>query len=272
MPELLGENIDVFLNASGLRRQEIEFTREEFGGGIGARKYFRPISSDVSVRYNYQVLHAAETDLELTDLAQSAGVGALVTDLKHDRRDNPLYPRQGYKIFSTLELASELLGGEVNYERLEIAVSWHRPLDEGRWIHFGLGHGMVLTSGDSSTELPFNRRFFPGGENSIRGYQQGEAAPRDDRGRIVGAETYLSGNFEFEQSLTSAWSVIAFFDALGIGLEARDLPTDEGLFSVGAGLRWKTIVGPVRLEYGHNLNPRKHDPSGTLHFSIGFPF
>ncbi|HVR36150.1 MAG TPA: BamA/TamA family outer membrane protein, partial [Methylomirabilota bacterium] len=40
----------------------------------------------------------------------------------------------------------------------------------------------------------------------------------------------------------------------------------------GGGVRWKTIIGPARLEYGHNLNPRRHDPSGTLHFSIGFPF
>jgi outer membrane protein insertion porin family len=31
-------------------------------------------------------------------------------------------------------------------------------------------------------------------------------------------------------------------------------------------------VGPVRLEYGHNLNAREGDPNGTLHFSVGFPF
>ena len=33
-----------------------------------------------------------------------------------------------------------------------------------------------------------------------------------------------------------------------------------------------SIIGPVRLEYGHNLNPREQDPSGTLHLSVGFPF
>jgi outer membrane translocation and assembly module TamA len=41
---------------------------------------------------------------------------------------------------------------------------------------------------------------------------------------------------------------------------------------VGGGLRWRTIIGPVRLEYGYNLNPRPKDPTGTLQVSLGFPF
>jgi len=40
----------------------------------------------------------------------------------------------------------------------------------------------------------------------------------------------------------------------------------------GLGLRYQTLIGPVRLEYGRNLNPRIDDPAGTLHFSVGFPF
>jgi outer membrane translocation and assembly module TamA len=38
------------------------------------------------------------------------------------------------------------------------------------------------------------------------------------------------------------------------------------------GVRYQTIVGPIRLEYGRNLNPRPHDPLGTLQVSVGFPF
>jgi outer membrane translocation and assembly module TamA len=51
-----------------------------------------------------------------------------------------------------------------------------------------------------------------------------------------------------------------------------NFPFDEVLWSAGLGLRWNTLIGPVRLEYGHNLTPREQDPSGTLHFSIGYPF
>jgi outer membrane protein insertion porin family len=272
MPEFVGEDLDVFLNASGLRRQEISFLREEFGGGAGVRKYFAPIASDLSLRYNYQVLNASEAEIDAQEGLASAEVGALITELRHDRRDNPLYPRKGYKVFGTLELATEYLAGDVNYQRLELAGSYHHPLDEGRWLHFGLSHGAAFTVAGSAVDLPFNRRFFPGGDSSIRGFQQGEAAPRNERGKIIGAETYLGANFEFEQALTPAWSFVTFFDAVGFARRVEDYPFNEGLFSVGGGLRWKTLIGPVRLEYGYNLNPREKDPMGTVHFSIGFPF
>ena len=77
---------------------------------------------------------------------------------------------------------------------------------------------------------------------------------------------------EFEQALTTKWSLVAFSDSIGFAKDLGDYPFDETLFSVGLGVRWRTVIGPIRLEYGHNLNPRKDDPAGTLHFSIGFPF
>ena len=272
MPELIGRDLDVFFKGEALRREEISFTREEFGGGMGVHKYFKPIASDVSLRYNYQILNASEQDVDPAVGPASASVGAVIMDWRHDRRDNPLYPHGGYKIFGTLELASEYLAGDVNYQRLEIAASYHQPLDEGRWLSFGLSHGIAVTIDGAQTDLPFNRRFFPGGENSIRGFQQGEATPRNARGQLVGAQTYLGGNVELEQALTPQWSIVAFLDTVGFARELKNYPFDEILFSVGAGLRWKTIIGPVRLEYGYNLNRRERDPTGTLHFSIGFPF
>ena len=273
MPEFVGKDLDVFVNASGLRREEITFTREEYGGGFGVHKYFKPAASDLTVRYNYQILNAADTGLPLAlEGLTNTSVGAIITDLKHDRRDNPLYPSKGYKVFSTLELASEYLAGDVNYERLEIWTSWHQPLGGGRTISLGLSHGVVLTAGTTAQNLPFNRRFFPGGQNSIRGYQEGEAAPRDPNKKIIGAETYTLGIVEFEQALTPHWSMVLFSDSLGFAERVASYPFDTGLFSAGGGIRWKTIIGPVRLEYGHNLNPRKGDPAGTLQFSLGFPF
>lgn len=273
MPELFGEDWDVFARASGFRREEVSFTRTEYGGGAGMERHFRAIDSTISLQYQYQILSASSLIPDLvTEGAEDPTVGAFIFDLQHDQRDNPLYPRRGYRIFGNLELGSELLLGDVNYQRLEFSGSYHQPLDEGRWIHVGLSHGFVASVGNPSEDLPLARRFFPGGENSIRGYQEGEASPRNERGRIVGAESYLLGTVEFEQTLTPALSLVVFSDSLGAARRMSDYPLDETLFSVGGGLRWRTIVGPVRLEYGYNLNRRRHDPSGTLHFSLGFPF
>ena len=131
---------------------------------------------------------------------------------------------------------------------------------------------MVTTFGSDGSTLPVNKRFYPGGDNTIRGYQEGEAAPRGPDGLYVGAKTYLLGNLELEQAITPNWSVVAFGDAIGIAAALREYPFDQRLFAAGLGIRYQTMIGPVRLEYGRNINPRPGDHAGTLHFSIGYPF
>ncbi|MCB1122023.1 MAG: BamA/TamA family outer membrane protein, partial [Verrucomicrobiae bacterium] len=51
-----------------------------------------------------------------------------------------------------------------------------------------------------------------------------------------------------------------------------EYPFDEYLYSIGLGIRFRTFMGPIRLEYGHNLKQREGDPSGTYHLTIGYPF
>jgi outer membrane protein assembly complex protein YaeT len=275
VPELIGKDVDLFFNGSALRRIEVDFTRLEYGGGAGLHKYFQSTATDVSGRYNYQILSAQEfsnfQEVASEGLTNPA-VGSVIFEIKHDRRDNPLYPHRGYKIFATVETAGRVIGGDANYERVEISSSWHHSFGGGRYISLGLSHGVDVSFGSPANNLPFNKRFFPGGANSIRGYQEGEASPYNSFDQIVGAETYTLGSVELEQALTPSWSIVLFSDSLGYAHSIDNYPFDAGLYSVGVGLRWRTIIGPIRLEYGHNLNPRPQDPSGTLQFSLGFPF
>lgn len=272
IPELLAEDVDVFATASGLRREEVSFTRVEYGGGAGLRRYFQQAATDVRFRYNYGILQATEESANfIREGAQNPTVGEVILDIRHDRRDNPLYPRRGYQVLANIEVATDNLGGNANFQRVELGGSYHIPVNDSEWIHLGLRHGFVATSGSTSNNLPFTRRFFPGGQDSVRGFQEGEASPRVD-GKIVGAETYTSGNLEFEQGITPKWSVVGFLDGVEFAERLDDYPGNEHLFSAGVGLRWRTIIGPVRLEYGYNLNPRPRDPTGTLQFSLGFPF
>jgi outer membrane protein assembly complex protein YaeT len=272
IPSFLGREMDLFLHGSGLRREEVDFTRVEYGGGVGLHKFFRNAGTDVTIRYNYGILNAIDTfpAIESEGLVDPA-VGSIITDIKFDRRDNPLYPRRGFKTFATFETASQYLGGDADYQRIELSPSWHVRLGGGRYLSLGLSHGAAISFGDVAEHLPFNRRFFPGGDHSIRGYQEGEASPRNEDGKFVGAETYSLVTVEFEQALTRQWSLVFFSDSLGFARRLENYPFDTGLFSVGGGIRWRTVIGPIRLEYGHNLNPREDDPSGTLHFSIGYP-
>jgi len=187
MPDLIGEEVNLFLGASALHREEVSFLREERGMSMGVQRYLEPIHSDVRVRYNYQFLNASDIQTTTSDSLDQARAAAVVFDLMHDRLDNPLVPRSGYKALASLEVASTLLGGDVDYDRLELAAAWHVKLGGGRFFHLGLSHGVLFTTGGTKGNLPFNKRFFPGGEDSVRGFQQGQASPRDALGNVIGA-------------------------------------------------------------------------------------
>lgn len=274
VPELFGESVDGTARLFGLRREEEAFEREEYGGTVGLRRRISWIKADGRIGYTYQSLSNQNNALTTSEVdEENVRVASIDLGLTQERRDNPLRPRRGYRWFAQAELASESLGGEVDYQAFEAGVSYHTSWGRSRWIHVGFTHGAITTLGAPAGQLiPVNRRFYPGGDTSIRGYQKDEAAPRGPDGRFIGAETYMLLNVEIEQALTNTWSLVLFGDALGQAAELEDYPFDERLYSVGLGIRYQTIVGPVRLEYGRNLNPREGDPSGTLHFSVGFPF
>lgn len=274
VPELFGKELDGSVRLFGLQRQEAAFQREEYGGSVTFRRRLPWIGADGRLGYTYQSLRNEDNLLgtRSVDLQQTT-VSSIDAGLTRDRRDNPLRPRRGYRWFGQAELAATQLGGQVDYQRFELGGSYHTAWGRGRWLHAGMIHGVVLTMGSpNDLELPVNKRFYPGGDSDLRGYLNGEAAPRDVAGDFIGAKSYVGFNLELEQALTKAWSAILFVDALGTAAELADYPFGERLYSVGLGVRYQTLIGPVRLEYGHNLNPRVGDPAGTLHLTVGFPF
>ena len=272
VPELLADRLSGFSRISMLRRTELDFERREIGASAGVRRYLPVIDSDVSLRYAYELLRSQRfegaRDIGRTD----AAVGSLAADIRHDRRDNPIYPRRGGQANTRVEVAAKLLGGEAEFLTWEIGGSLHVPVGSGRVWHIGVNNGVVKALGDQRAKLPFNRRFFPGGDRSQRGYRHGEAASLNADNQLIGSEAYFLFQNEIEQALTPVISLLLFCDSLHIGEDLERWPEGEWLISAGVGVRYRTIVGPVRAEYGHNLRRRDADPHGMLHISVGFPF
>jgi outer membrane protein assembly complex protein YaeT len=274
VPELFGSSVDGSARLFGLRRDELAFVREEYGANVSLLWPLPRLGMSATTGYTFKHLRNMDNELatQLTDLRRN-NAASLEAGLTRDRRDNPLQPHHGYKVAVQVEAASRALGGQVDYQQFQVNASYHTGAGPGRWLHLGLAHAVVATLGSpDDTQLPVNVRFFPGGENSIRGYRSGEASPRSATGQFIGAKSFTLLSVELEQALTKKWSLVAFSDSLGTAVRLADYPFDERLYSVGIGVRYQTIVGPIRLEYGHNLNPRPLDPSGTLQVSVGFPF
>lgn len=274
VPALFGTFTDGSARLFGMRREEPSFVTEEYGANLSVLWPLRQLGLVVTTGYTFK--HLRNSDIELATspgTENQADIASLDLGVVHDKRDNPLRPRKGYKLALQVESANRALGGEVVYQQFVFGASYHTGWGKGRWFHAGFSQGLVTTlGGPDDSDLPVSVRFYPGGDGSIRGYQKGEASPRDAAGLFVGAKSYMQLNLEFEQALTTKWSAVVFADALGTAVTLRDYPFNEKLFSAGLGVRYQTIIGPIRAEYGYNLNRRPFDPRGTLQISIGFPF
>lgn len=272
LPEVFGTPTSLSAKVFGLKREEIAFDREDFGLDIGLSRKFDQTGIDVDTVYSIRTLDV--TDNELVDeLANQGGltVGSFELRLGRDRRDSALNPRDGYRVSSQFEWASEAFGGEVDFQLAEFSVSFHDEISRGLYWHAGFTHGVVGSLSKPQKQVPASVLYYPGGENSVRGYQRSEAAPREGD-KFKGAQALVLLNLELEQSFSKSLSLVLFVDALGTASNIDAYPFDETLTSAGLGVRFKTFMGPIRVEYGHNLNPRVFDPDGTLHFALGYPF
>jgi outer membrane protein assembly factor BamA len=271
IPQVFGTEMLLYTNIEYSYREEISYERTNRGVAVGTA-YATDDGLRLSAEYGFFKEEADRENISDFQSEESATVGSLRLRLSYDGRNDFLAPTSGWTVFSEYEVANQLLGGSVNFQRLEMGGSYHFAVSESSMIHIGLRGGSIFTGENPETNIPFNRRFFNGGENTVRGYREGEASPLDVGGDEIGAETYALFNIEWEQRVFSKLSTVLFFDSV---LNARDgffNGEEPALNTVGVGLRYQTVVGPVRLEYGHNLNPRESDRSGSVHFSIGFPF
>ena len=274
VPEIFGESIDGTAKIFGLQRDELSFQRQEYGANAALSMPVRWLGANATAGYTFQALRNRDNQLATRSVDEKqVTVASIDAGLTRDRRDNPLRPRHGYRWFAQVEAASRGLGGEAEFQRFELGGSYHTNWGSGRWVHVALTHGVITTWGTNDLLLPVNKRFFPGGASSIRGYREGEASPRGAEGRFVGAKSYALANLDLEQALTAKWSVVVFGDALATAAVLRNYPlAGEQLCSAGLGVHYQTLIGPVRVEYGRNLNPRTGDPGGTWQISVGAPF
>jgi len=112
-------------------------------------------------------------------------------------------------------------------------------------------------------ELPASLRFFTGGDHSVRGYAYESLGPTDSNGVVIGGKDLLVGSIELEHKIAGNWSGALFYD---IGNAVNDFSEDLKR-GAGLGVRWKTIIGPIRLDYAWALS-YPGDP-WRIHLTIG---
>ena len=214
-----------------------------------------------------------------------------------DPRESPLVAPRGFIISNTLDLASNAFGSQIEFIRGTIRTGYYLPFapklitpgvveyQSGtplqRWFRqssiafgarAGIIHSLTTSGSDEATAIPIDERFFNGGASTVRSFAERDLGPHDPKGNPLGGEFLTVFNIEYTFPLLGELQGAVFTDAGNL------LPTSEqpGLndmrYAIGAGLRYKLPIGPIRLDYGVNPDPHPDEDFGAFHFSFGFAF
>lgn len=141
------------------------------------------------------------------------------------------------------------------------------PLPTGR-IATRAEVGAVLAK--EGIDLPSTQLFLTGGDTTVRGYTYRDIGVLRANGAVSPGRYLASGSVEWQRPITvngapSSWESALFVDAGAVGDEPAELRPRWG---VGAGVRWKSPVGPLQLDLAYGVEVQ----SLRLHMNVGFSF
>ncbi len=270
--------IDMSLSLSDLYEKRESYSRDSLSAAVD---FVTALSETTETRFGYFY-----EGLRLSDVAPDAqlspddegktDVAALVAEILHDTRDDFLDPWTGLLGDIIVEVAARDLGSKAEYIKTELAVRRYLNIVDNMVVAALLRLGRVTAYGISE-EVIISKRFFLGGQNSVRGYRLDSLGPRDASNDPVGGNYMVNANLELRYPLYRTVRGVLFLDSGSIWLENAADPADEEFklrISSGAGLRWSSPIGPLSLDYGYKLNPAEEDEDDRYrwHFSIGHAF
>ncbi|MBZ5502935.1 MAG: BamA/TamA family outer membrane protein [Acidobacteriia bacterium] len=250
------------------------FTSTRYEGGVQLGQKLS-LASSLSYRYFYRRVEASNLKInpqQIPLLSQPTLVSGFGITYARDRRDNPADAKRG--TFNTLDVSYALkpLGSGASFFRASFQnSSFHsfgRSFVFARSVRFG---AEVPAGTTANLEIPLPERFFAGGGTSLRGFGLNQAGPRDEvTGFPIGGLGLLVFNQElrFPTKLPVVGNRLGgtfFYDGGNVYSDVNHISlawkapsvTNLNYFShtVGVGLRYPTPVGPVRVDFGYQINP-----------------
>lgn len=247
------------------------------------------VLSDLTLRNNLIAL-----GLDPTTGEQNGTLNALGVDLQHSTADNLLNAHRGYQIAFHAEQAGRIVPGTFNYYSTSIDGRHYLPIASGDRLVVAtrLQIGSLRAVGNDPRNVPFSKRYFLGGATSVRGWGRyeisplsacppaPEVCPPDAAGLPIGGESLLAASAELRAAFGGNWGGVLFVDAGNVWADAFDFHLGDLRYSIGPGLRYQTPIGPIRFDFGYQLNPipgllvngAPQSRRWRIHFSIGQAF
>jgi translocation and assembly module TamA len=239
----------------------------------GQRLRFGRLSSEENIDRNVYVQYDRAT-VQTTEgapvsSAESGAGSALSANYVWTGRyfDSLTFPTRGHGLGLELGGGVTLAGDRSVFQRTVFRGLFLRPLAQGR-LQLRAEAGAVIAR--SVARLPSTQLFRTGGDTTVRGYafrEIGVALP----GGQTGPGRYMAvGSVEWQRPIRwsgrpTEFEGVAFVDAGGVADHVSDIRLSTG---VGAGVRWRSPVGPVQADLAYGVKSRKV----RLHMSVGFVF
>jgi len=206
-------------------------------------------------------------------------VGIASINLIQDRRDDPMDPHRG--VYNTIDfgVAEHMLGSQRDFTRILVRNASYYPIGKKFVLARSTEIGNISVfhySGDPADALPLPERFFGGGD-SDRGFPEYQAGPRDDlTGFPLGGTALFFNQTEFRFPLFGdtlggvlfhdAGNIYSSFDHFSFRVHQQNLQDfNYMVHAVGFGIRYKTPVGPLRVDLAWSINPPSFNGfNGTL--------
>lgn len=257
-------------------REYDDYTKNSQGIGL---RFGYPIWKRWSMSAGYSYDHSVLSDVQPTAAlvireSQDINLTSAVTlGLGQDTRNRRTDPSEGHVYGMNIKYAGGFLGGESAFTKFEGNTSWYYPITQDTVLHWKLAAGVAFANSDN--KLPVFEKFYLGGINSIRGFKGGSISPRDivtDEKIGGGKMWYYNIEWIFPLVKDAGLKGLVFFDTGNVYSEHSAWDFGDIKKSVGLGFRWLSPMGPLRLEWGYNLDPTEYEAQSNWDFNIGGGF
>ncbi len=261
------------------REQDVGYGYDEsvIGGDVRLGKeiseYWR-----TSLTYRHdtiKITNIAENAVDLEDEYGTNSISSMDYGLSFDSRDNVFTPTKGNVLNNSVMVAGGPLVGDRDFWKYSVRGEHYIPLFNESVLQF-MGRVALADTYSDTVKIPIYERLFAGGAYTIRGYRERKVGPIDPAsGDPLGGNAMLISNVEYIYPLISFLRIAAFYDIGNVWAKTNDIGSGGFKAGTGLGLRLKTPIGPLMLDYGIPLNkePGKDKKgNGELHFSMSHGF
>ena len=204
-------------------------------------------------------------------------VAALEASIRQSVSDSPTDPTRGFLLSAAFEHAAPWQGGSFRFDEVQAEARVYVPVRASLRLAGKVRAGTLMAVNEAT--IPFAERYFLGGSSSLRGWGRYEISPTSN-GVPIGGRSLLETSVELRASLGWDIGAVAFLDAGNVWDDPWQVAFTDLRYAAGLGLRYTTIVGVVRGDFGYQLNPIRNlridgapvTRRWRIHLSIGHAF